>query len=262
MQPRFNIKHEGNTQLYMRSYKNDYCLIQFHSPLELYFVDEGEMEIFVSGQTRVLGAGSLAIVLSYEAHAYKTAESSRSSVLIIPQYMCEELYTLLGGRRLKTPFITDPEITSRIKECYTALSDGGMSRVRQRGYLYIILGLIVETVGLGEEAEMPDTDLAARILHYIDENYKNGITAASISQHFGYNQSYLSRYFKSVFRITLTSYITAVKLRCAISLLGEGRRDITYCALESGFSSIRTFYRAFLSELGCSPKEYKRRIRE
>jgi AraC-like DNA-binding protein len=66
----------------------------------------------------------------------------------------------------------------------------------------------------------------------------------------------MSRYFKSNFNITLVKYMTIVKLKNAIMLMHENKYGTTYCSLESGFSSMRTFYRAFYNEFGCSPKEY------
>jgi AraC-like DNA-binding protein len=50
-----------------------------------------------------------------------------------------------------------------------------------------------------------------------------------------------------------------MRLRNAIMLMNEGE-SITYCILESGFSSANTFYRTFKSEFGCSPKEYIKKI--
>ena len=99
-------------------------------------------------------------------------------------------------------------------------------------------------------------ELSSRILTYISENYKSGITPGDVAEHFGYTQSHISRYFKSHFNITLVKYITIIKLKSAILLMRENKHNMTYCALESGFSSMRTFYRAFYDEFGCSPKEY------
>lgn len=256
MQPQFNIDRERKNYLFFRSYRNDSCLFQFHSQIEIYFVDEGEMEMFVSGKQRVLKAGELSVALSYDTHAYKTPSASRSSVLLIPPHLCEEFAVAVKGKRLVTPFITDPAVYERLKHYWRACQDENIGRIRQLGYLYVILGIITEAVGL-EDAGVPnDTDLASRLLFYITENYRNDITPASAAEHFGYSQSYLSRYFKSCFGITLGNYIRVVKLKNAVMLMHEGKHDITYCALESGFSSIRTFYRTFHNEFGCSPKEY------
>ena len=67
---------------------------------------------------------------------------------------------------------------------------------------------------------------------------------------------YNSRYFKNCFGIGLSRYITMVRLKNALMLMHEGKNTLTYCALESGFNSLRTFYRVFNEEFNSTPKEY------
>ncbi len=256
MRARFNIERERDNHLFYKSYQNDKCLFQFHSQIEIYFVDKGEMEMLVGGKSQTLHAGEISVALSYDTHAYKTPTSSASSALLIPSHLCEDFATATKGRRLVSPFITDPEVCRTIKRYYEELKLETSSRLKQLGYVYLILGCILENKEL-EDANTPlDTDLSSKILFFLTENYKNDITPVSVANHLGYSQSYISRYFKSCFGITLGKYLTVVKLKNAIMLMHEGKKDITYCALESGFTSMRTFYRAFHSEFGCSPKEY------
>lgn len=256
MQPRFNIERDRENTLFMRRYKNDFCLFQFHSQIELYFVTEGEMELSVGGEEAVLSKGEVSLAISYEPHIYKTVSSSESAVLLIPTYMVEEFMTATDGKRLSTHFIRRGAAADALIELYGKLSKEGISRVRQLGYIYTMLGIAIDELGLVAADRSSSTDLASRILFYINDNYKSGITPSSISTHFGYNQSYISRYFKSCFGINLSRYLTATRLRSAVLLMSEGRYDITYAALESGFSSMRTFYRAFGEEYGMSPREY------
>ena len=255
MQARFNIERERENKLLIKSYKNDSCLFQFHSQIEIYMVDEGEMELFVGGKLALVGAGQISVAMGYVPHAYKTPGSSVSSVLLIPPHMCEEFVVATRGKRITDPIITDPAVCDEIRRYYSLLKEPGISRIRQVGYINVILGIIMENVELKDEGKQLDADLGSRILFYIDEHFKLGITPATISSHFGYSQSYVSRYFRSCFGITLCKYLTVVKLRNAIMLMHEGKHDVTYCALESGFSSMRTFYRSFRDEFGISPKE-------
>ena len=85
---------------------------------------------------------------------------------------------------------------------------------------------------------------------------KKDLTLSSLASKFGYNPSYLSRYFKSCFSIGINNYITKMRLREAVLLMKDHSNNVTYCAYESGFNSLRTFYRAFYSEFQCTPKEY------
>ena len=120
--------------------------------------------------------------------------------------------------------------------------------------------IILDSLPFGESETPIDYELSSKILSYIEENLQNTITPGDISRHFGYNQSYVSRYFHSCFGITLSEYITTVRLKRAAELMHSGKHSLTYCAMESGFGSIRTFYRAFKNEFGCTPKEYSQRI--
>jgi len=252
----FNIVREKNNTLFYKSYTNDSGVLQFHSQIELYFVDGGEMEAWVNGKHRLLKAGEMSVALSYDAHAYKTPESSASSVLIIPQHMCEEFLLEVKDKKTVNPFITNKEEVLKIKHCYEQLKSGGLNRIEQLGHIYTILGIVMRNIFFQKSREANNPNLSARLLGYINENFKNGITPASISTHFGYSQSYISRYFKSCFNITLVKYLTVIKLKNALLLMHENKHSHTYCALESGFSSMRTFYRSFYAEFGCSPKEY------
>jgi AraC-like DNA-binding protein len=51
-----------------------------------------------------------------------------------------------------------------------------------------------------------------------------------------------------------------LRLRESILLLQSGKRTVTEAAIESGFGSMRSFYRAFYTEFSCSPKEYLSRL--
>jgi len=256
MQLRYNIRRERENRIVAESYQNDRCILQFHSQIEIYLVDQGQMEMRVSGKYRVLEAGQLSVALSYEPHYYRTPEQSRSSLLQIPVHLCEEFAGFIQGKRLVSPYITDRQVYGKIKAYLEALKSDSLNRLQQLGYLYLVLGLITEHCDF-EPADTPaDHDLATKILFYIHDRFHTDITPGSIARHFGYNQSYLSRYFKACCGIPLVQYLTSVRLKNAILLMHEGKHDITYCATESGFSSMRTFYRVFREEFSCSPRAY------
>lgn len=255
-QPIFNAERESQNYLFYKSYQNDAGRFQFHSQIELYFVDEGEMEAWINDQHCILQAGEMSVSLSFDGHAYRTPEYSRSSVLIIPPYLCEEFITATKGKKSTAPFIVDKAAVREIKACYERIKEPHRNAVERLGYIYVILGIVMDHIFPEGAGDAHDLSVSARLLLYINENFKNGITPAQIAAHFGYSQSYLSRYFKSCFQITLIKYLTIIKLKNAIMLMHEQRHSVTYCALESGFASMRTFYNAFLKEFGCSPKEY------
>ena len=261
MQPRFNIDREKTNLLTFKRYKNDFCNFQFHSQIELYAVTEGEMEMLVDGKKQTLKAGEFSVALSYVGHDYKTLGNSQSFSIIIPPHLCEEFMSETHGKKLVNPFFTDRALFESIKQCYAAISAEGATHIKQHGLANVVLGLILEHGEFADSGKPTNNELITKIFFYLDEHYKDDISPISVAEYFGYSQSYVSRYFKSCCGITLVKYITMLRLKNAITLLSETKHDITYCALESGFPSIRTFYRSFQNEFGCSPKVYMEKIR-
>ena len=260
MHAEFGILRERHNKLFYMQYQNDNGDFHFHSQIELYFIDEGEMEVVVNRQRRLLKGGEMSVALSFDAHAYKTPASSRSSVLIIPPYICEEFISAIKNKRVTNPFITDRDTVLKIKSYYNEILKGSLNDIQILGYIYVILGIIMESIGFEESVSGLEHELSSELLFYLNDNLKNEISLESLSHTFGYSQSYLSRFFKSSFGIGINQYLTIIRLKNAIQLMHEKKHSITYCALESGFNSMRTFYRAFENEFKCSPKQYMEQI--
>ena len=256
MHAEFGVRRESDKSLFIGEWHNDKGVFHFHSQIELYFVDEGEMDVFVNDRYTRLSGGEMSVALSYTPHGYATPESSSSSTLIIPRDMCPEFVAATDGKRPADPFIRDRERVAQIREAFQSLKACAKGSLERRGYVYIILGMVLGALDLTPAAASMEGDVASRMLTYINEHFRDEITPASVSEHFGYNQSYVSRFFKDSFGIGLKKYLTVMRLKNAVMLLDGGRHSITYCALDSGFGSVRSFYRAFREELGCTPKEY------
>lgn len=261
MQPVFGLAREKNNQLYYKEYMNDKGIFHFHSQIELYFIDDGEMEVVVNNHKQLLRKGQMSVALSYDAHAYKTPEYSRSSVLIIPSFMCKDFLDVVKNKKIMSPFVFDTNTVAIIKEYVAELIKPDTNSIKLSGYIHIILGIILDTLSFENSHKPADTDLASQILFFINANYKNEIALRDVAVHFGYSESYISRYFRDSFNIGFNQYLNILRLKNALQLMNEKHYSITYCATESGFGSMRTFYRVFADEFGCSPKEYMGKVK-
>ena len=258
MQPNFGIERERHNQLYYKEYTNDNGKFHFHSPIELYMITDGQMEVWVNNHRKILKAGEMSVALSYDAHAYRTVEHSKSCVLIIPSYLCEEFINAVQHKRVSTPFVCDEETVATVRHLAKEIQKDPTNKIKVLGYIYVILGTLMEHITFEEAEESTDPALSSRILFYLGEHFREEITTAELATALGYSPSYLSRYFKACFHIGIHQYLTIIRLKHAIMLLHEGQHNITFCAMESGFSSMRTFYRSFEKEFGCAPKEYRK----
>ena len=256
MDPIFRTEREKQNFLSYETYKNDSSIFCFHSQIELYFIEKGEMDITVNHNRKLLKEGEMSVALSFDAHTYSTPEFSESSALFIPLHTCPDFIESIKSRRAAYPFICDKKVVHEIKGFAVKLSQCKNNPVKAQGYIYLILGLIMENIFFESADEALDANLSTKLLKYINDNFSENISLATASREMGYNSSYISRYFKSCFGIGFNRYLCTIRLKNVLMLMKEKKHTLTHSVMESGFNSLRTFYRAFHKEFGCTPKEY------
>lgn len=256
MLPKFYIAREQVNSLIAWDVTNTHCDFHFHSHVEFIVVLEGSVEVTVNDQQRVLKPGHIGIALSYDAHQFRSLAESRSLTIIIPTQLCPEFLTAVGDRKNRNPFLQDPSLFKTACDCFAGIqaTDEALTR---KGYIYLLLGAALRHMQLEQKPENTGTRLLTNILLYLNTHYTEDIGLASVAAAVGYNASYLSRHFSESFQIGIPGYINMLRLRQAVLLMRDKSKSITDCAYESGFRSLRTFYRAFREEFHCSPTQYR-----
>lgn len=97
--------------------------------------------------------------------------------------------------------------------------------------------------------------LAAR---YINEHFRQQLTAADIAAAAGFSPNYLSRKFREAAGIGVHDYLVYTRLRSAASELLSTDRSVTEIALHCGFSDSNYFKDAFKKKYGVTPREYRK----
>ena len=261
MKAKFGLERELDRNFRIIDYHNGNGDFHFHSQIEICIVTEGEIDALVNDHRKRLKKGELSVALSYDTHLYTPVVDATFSVLILPPEFCLDFAELVGGKTIANPFICAGEAADRIFSCFREIRDDEKNPLITKGNLYIILGVIARTVVFEDGTPYTGSDLTSRILLYIHEHFREDISLSSVSQHFGYNPSYVSGLFKSGVNLGILRYINLLRLKNAVTLLKTRKYGTEFCVLESGFRSVRTFYRAFREEFGCSPGEYLERDR-
>ncbi len=100
-----------------------------------------------------------------------------------------------------------------------------------------------------------------RIIFYIQENFSDKITLASLSEHFELSKSYILRLFRDNLHTTVTAYINRYKLNYAAVLLKSTTQNVTEVAESLGFTDCYYFSRLFKRQFGESPMKYLKHYR-
>ena len=99
--------------------------------------------------------------------------------------------------------------------------------------------------------------LLFKILSYIEKNFQSDCSLGALTSSVGYNAEYISRFFKKKMNISYNQYINIRRLNHAAHLLRNSNETTINCALESGYTSLRTFNRNFKLYYGITPNEYR-----
>ena len=97
--------------------------------------------------------------------------------------------------------------------------------------------------------------LAAR---YINEHFRQAITAADIAAAAGFSPNYLSRKFREAAGMGVHDYLVLIRLRSAAYELLSSDMSVTQIALRCGFSDSNYFKDAFKKKFGLTPREYRK----
>ena len=100
-------------------------------------------------------------------------------------------------------------------------------------------------------------NLLYRIFEFVEKNYKNDCSLERLSDDTGFSYHYLSRYFKSRVSITFNSYVNLYRISKACYILNNTDYTVIQCALECGYTSLRSFNRNFRLRTKLTPIEYR-----
>ncbi len=92
---------------------------------------------------------------------------------------------------------------------------------------------------------------------WIKANRDRAIQVKDLAQHFGYNEDYLNRIFKSFYKKSLKSYIDRERIGFIKQLLLEDALPLAEVAQKAGFQDYKYFLKYFKYHEGITPTEFK-----
>ena len=166
MQPKFHLAREQTTNLYTAVVQNAVCDFHFHSHVELIIVLEGQIEVTINDQQRVLTCGELAIALSYDAHQFRALTQSRSLCVIIPTDMCPDFISAVSDQKNCNPFLQDASLFETVCSCFHRIQKAENS-INKKGYVFVLLGTVLKHMQLEQKTDVTDPRLLTDITQKI-----------------------------------------------------------------------------------------------
>lgn len=95
------------------------------------------------------------------------------------------------------------------------------------------------------------------ICDYVSWHLTENLRVSQVANYFGYNEKYLTTFFKQRAGISLKQYILQIKMERAKADLSETTEPVSQIAFQLGFADAHNFSNAFRKVTGLSPSEYR-----
>ena len=243
----------------------------FHKNYEILIAVRGSFDCFIDEQKYTLGEGDAILFQPFQVHGLHVHDNSLVWCSTFSERFFKSITSTLQGKQAINPvFHPDPIVTSfflkQIDKYIGKRREVTVDKITQeqehmfKSCAYAMGSAFLEQVELTPLPENAES-LAANIVRYIDERFKENITLDTISKHLGYNYQYLSKVFNQTFGMSFKQMLNRYRLEHAISLLGETNMSISDIAFESGFQSMRSFDQTCHDVYGKSPKEIRKELK-
>lgn len=242
--------------------------LHWHDRFEMLFIDEGVMTARVAGEEIVAQAGDVVIVNPACTHEAIATEDLSYRVLmfeLLTQFAQDKTaYRLLRPfvNRAATflPLVHDEQLNEIADRIFL------VSQERKNGFPLVQISLVYELLAIlyGKYQDnryvRPVVEGRLRqVIEYIADHYCEDISSSSISEQFGYDESYFCRLFKSVVGVRPMEYIRILRLEKARRIMANEKISISKVAIECGFSDVNYFSRCFRRHYGTTAGEYRKK---
>ena len=110
-------------------------------------------------------------------------------------------------------------------------------------------------------SDLTEYERIRKILSYIEQNYMNRITLTDISESLHLCESECTRLFKRHMNTTLFAFLQEYRIERSLEYLNT-KESISAIAEKTGFSDSNYYSKVFSKIKGCSPREYRKALKE
>ena len=249
--------------------------VHWHDEFEIIYVRSGFLTVSISGESYIGKTGEAFVVSPGNLHLMgsQTGTVDYYTFLFPLKYisfrtddMLDEklLEPLNSGHLMICPRVKDTakELCEQLVDIYMAKKDESESKITtQVGTKIILLQFILE---MWKKGFVIENDTSGRnivekeMVSYIQQNFTGTISLKEFGEQFHLSEKYISRYFKEHFHITISQYVTYLRLKHAKQLLQDTDIPVTEIAMQSGYQNISYFIRSFKKTYEVSPLQYRK----
>ena len=233
----------------------------FHDEVEVMLVLKGSGRACYNGTYHNQPAGSVLFVPPRMIHSYDNRTEDFVGIgLFMEMNRIKELFPHPNALYPNDPIWFDAEMKHPIWSLSQAIL-ATSNEVDVTSMSLLVCGIINEILKCFSFTKplYQGTSLQ-KVLEYCQKHYKEPLTVSTLAAALSLSEGYISHLFSNRLHQSFPDYINALRANEATRMMKNLDISLSDVSTACGFSTTRTFNRAFLKQFGVSPRDYRKRI--
>lgn len=247
------INHSVSKHYHRAIYNGDVCEYHFHNSFEAIYAVNGNMTIDVNTVNIELNEGEMLLISPGTVHSLDGCGKCKFFISIFTRDFVSEF----ANHSMTSSFyhfIPDETVVNMIKNYM--IDSSTTERYMLKSCLYGICANALNN-HIKYNSDETDNSFSFIVNKYISENFQHEIKRKDIADALNYEEHYFSYLFSKHMNTTFKKYLNIYRFAYAQNLLLTTNMPISQIAMDSGFSSIRSFNEVFKSLSGLSPAKFR-----
>lgn len=236
---------------YEYSYSNFNMKFHAHRAYEIMYAESGSATVFTHNEKIKLKKGQFIFLKSFVPHKLIVKDNCKVVNLEIIAYE-----NLPYVNQLKNNEYLTLDDTTDILPCIKRIFSELEKSKTDKDLINLRLLELLKLISKSEKNAEYKNIYVYKAIDYIDHNFSNNISVKSIAKEVGLNYSYLERQFKHHTNKTINNYVTEKRIQMAKKLMLATGLPIIDIAIEVGYNSRQSFFKAFKKSTGTSPTQF------
>lgn len=253
-------------------YKNGFEENHFHQEVELIYVLEGNMVLFIEDEKFILKRDDIVVINTNQKHNFKI---EKDTVIAMFNFSYDHLSMFLKKNLILfwcNSSIDKDDSYNDLRKVIKEILNGYLRTDGEKDLLqYSLIYKLLSILGNGFLVDSNDKrfhvskdkyeDRINAIAAYVRSNYNKAISLTDLADYLFLSSAYLSRFFKKELGTNFVEYVNDIRLHYALNDLLYTDKSMTRIALDNGFTSSAIFNKVFKDTYKLAPLAYRKKMK-
>lgn len=247
----------------------------WHNFIEIIAPLSNNYSVQIGAETYALEEASIALIPPRTLHSITRSQGQPHLIIQFPNTVLQQLHDFIRYRQIlygvsvlqaKDPLFQEDPLSLLLKILDYSSRDLPFKELHIYELLlhfFIVVGnhnLLIKNQLSAQKTsrQKADDQKFGAVTDYMYEHCTDKITMEKAAEFAGFSKYHFSRIFKEHYQMSFPAYMASLRISKATELLENSALSILEIAMQSGFSNLSSFNRAFKEIHGCTPSQFRK----